>query len=58
MVAAWAAYNSWPGNAQRWKEASNGDTDLFVENISLGETRLYIDRLRENLAWYQKLYGK
>lgn len=58
MYAAWAAYNGGPGNAQHWKEASNGDIDLFVENISLGETRLYIDRLRENLAWYQKLYGK
>jgi soluble lytic murein transglycosylase len=58
MYAAWAAYNGGPGNAQKWKEASNGDTDLFVENISLGETRLYIDRLRENLAWYQRLYGK
>ena len=46
------------GQCARWKEASNGDTDLFVENISLGETRLYIDRLRENLAWYQQLYGQ
>ena len=58
MYAAWAAYNGGPGNAQRWKENSNGDTDLFVENISLSETRLYIDRLRENLAWYQRLYRK
>ena len=58
MYAAWAAYNGGPGNAQRWKEASNGDTDLFVENIPLAETRLYIDRLRENLDWYQKLYGQ
>ncbi len=58
MYAAWAAYNGGPGNAQSWKEAANGDTDLFVENISLSETRLYIDRLRENLAWYQRLYGQ
>ena len=58
MYAAWAAYNGGPGNAQRWKENSNGDTDLFVENISLGETRLYIDRLREYLDWYQRLYRK
>ena len=58
MYAAWAAYNGGPGNAQRWKENSNGDTDLFVENISLGETRLYIDRLRENLDWYQRLYSQ
>jgi soluble lytic murein transglycosylase len=58
MYAAWAAYNGGPGNAQRWKNAANGDIDLFVENISLSETRLYIDRLRENLAWYQRLYGK
>ncbi len=57
MFAAWAAYNGGPGNARRWKDASNGDVDLFVENISLGETRLYIDRLRENLAMYQRLYG-
>ncbi len=57
MFAAWAAYNGGPGNAQKWKDASNGDTDLFVEDISLGETRLYIERLRENLAWYQRLYG-
>ena len=58
MFAAWAAYNGGPGNARRWKDASNGDVDLFVENISLGETRLYIDRLRENLAMYQRLYGE
>jgi len=57
MFAAWAAYNGGPGNARRWKDASNGDVDLFVETISLGETRLYIDRLRENLAMYQRLYG-
>lgn len=58
LFAAWAAYNGGPGNARAWKDASNGDVDLFVENISLAETRLYIERLRENLAVYQKLYGQ
>ncbi len=58
MFAAWAAYNGGPGNAARWRDAAKGDVDLFVENISLAETRLYIERLRENLAMYQKLYGK
>lgn len=58
IIAAWAAYNGGPGNARAWKDAANGDVDLFVENISLAETRLYIERLRENLAMYQKLYGQ
>ncbi len=58
IIAAWAAYNGGPGNARAWKDSSNGDVDLFVENISLAETRLYIERLRENLAMYQKLYGQ
>ncbi|MBI5565136.1 MAG: transglycosylase SLT domain-containing protein, partial [Chloroflexi bacterium] len=58
IIAAWAAYNGGPGNARAWKDASHGDVDLFVENISLAETRLYIERLRENLAMYQKLYGQ
>jgi soluble lytic murein transglycosylase len=57
LIAAWAAYNGGPGNARRWRDAANGDVDLFVENISLAETRLYIERLRENLAIYQRLYA-
>ena len=58
IIAAWAAYNGGPGNAATWQKAANGDVDLFVENISLAETRLYIERLRENLAMYQRLYGQ
>ncbi len=58
LIAAWAAYNGGPGNAKGWRDAANGDVDLFVENISLSETRLYVERLRENLAMYQRLYGK
>jgi soluble lytic murein transglycosylase len=57
VIAAWAAYNGGPGNAKGWRDAANGDVDLFVENISLAETRLYIERLRENLAMYQRLYA-
>ena len=58
IIAAWAAYNGGPGNARAWKDAANGDVDLFVENIPISQTRDYIELLRENLAMYQRLYGK
>ena len=56
LIAAWAAYNGGPGNAAHWQQIAQGDVDLFVESISLAETRLYIERLRENLGMYQRLY--
>ena len=57
MYAALAGYNGGPGNAQRWREAAKGDPDLFLESITLDETRAYLLRIREHLAMYQKLYG-
>ncbi len=50
---ALAAYNSGPGNARRWESS---DDDLFVENISLRETRSYIERLYEHWHGYQRAY--
>jgi soluble lytic murein transglycosylase-like protein/TolA-binding protein len=54
---ALAAYNGGPGNADRW---SNGDVeidpDLFFDQITFTETRLYVELVLENLAWYQFVY--
>ncbi|HJW83936.1 MAG TPA: tetratricopeptide repeat protein, partial [Anaerolineae bacterium] len=58
MYAALAAYNGGPGNAARWRELANGDPDLFLEAITLNETRTYLIRIREHLAIYQLLYGE
>ncbi|HET7087107.1 MAG TPA: tetratricopeptide repeat protein [Anaerolineae bacterium] len=57
VYAALAGYNGGPGNAQRWRDAAKGDPDLFLETITLDETRAYLLRVREHLAIYQKLYG-
>ncbi len=55
--AALAGYNGGPFNAQRWLEQAGDDPDIFFETISFGETRSYLERIREHLAIYQALYG-
>jgi soluble lytic murein transglycosylase len=55
--AALAAYNGGPGNAQRWLERAGDDPDLFLEMITFGETRLYLQRILEHYAIYRALYG-
>lgn len=50
---ALAAYNGGPGNAQRW---SAPDDDLFVENVSLSETRSYLERIYQHWHAYERLY--
>lgn len=57
LDVALAAYNGGPGNAQRWLDAAGDDVDLFLELITLGETRLYLQRIREHYAVYATLYG-
>lgn len=54
---ALAAYNGGPFNAQRWLERSGEDRDLFLEQITFGETRLYVKRIQEHFAVYEALYG-
>ncbi|HRU95520.1 MAG TPA: lytic transglycosylase domain-containing protein, partial [Anaerolineae bacterium] len=57
LYPALAAYNGGPGNAARWWEAAGGDRDLFVELISLEETRTYITRIAQHFAYYRWLYA-
>ena len=58
LFAALAAYNGGPGNAARWLElAGDGDEDLFVESISIAETRRYVEKVYEHYAMYRALYG-
>ncbi|MGD9030142.1 MAG: tetratricopeptide repeat protein, partial [Anaerolineae bacterium] len=56
--AALAGYNGGPGNAQRWLERAGDDPDLFLETITFGETRLYLQRILEHYAIYRSLYGE
>ena len=58
LDAALAGYNGGPFNAQRWLERADDDPDLFLELIAFGETRLYLQRVREHLAVYRALYGR
>jgi soluble lytic murein transglycosylase len=56
QYAALAAYNAGPGNTATWIERSGGDLDLFVESISLGEPKLYVQRVYEHYEIYRLLY--
>ncbi len=50
-----AAYNSGPGNLQRWQSEVNYNDDplLFIASIPVRETRLFIERVMTNLWIYQ-----
>ena len=58
--SAWialAAYNGGPGNAARWADGGAAtDPDLFFERVDFRETRLYLQLVLENYAWYQYVY--
>ncbi|HVO68722.1 MAG TPA: tetratricopeptide repeat protein [Aggregatilineaceae bacterium] len=54
---ALAGYNGGPGNAAQWLGIAGPDLDLFVQTISLDETRTYIRRIYEQYSIYRTLYG-
>ncbi|MGN6256748.1 MAG: lytic transglycosylase domain-containing protein [Solirubrobacterales bacterium] len=52
-VAALAAYNAGPGNADKW-----GGADLRVEDIPFPETRAYVEEVLEKQREYRQKYAK
>jgi len=58
VYAALAGYNAGPGNARIWLDSvATADDDLFVEEITLSEPRLYVRRVLANYAAYNRLYS-
>jgi soluble lytic murein transglycosylase len=57
LAEALAAYNAGPGSASSWARAAATDDDLFLEQVSFGQTRAYVELVTENLAAYDALYG-
>src|SRR5690606_6778287 len=54
VMAALAAYNAGPGSAQRWlREQRLPGAEGFMATIDYAETRLYVERVLENYAWYR-----
>lgn len=53
---ALAAYNAGPGSALRWRDATDGDVDRFLEEIDFAQTRAYLQLVLENLARYRQAY--
>lgn len=55
---ALVGYNAGPGNARHWLEqAATEDDDLYVEEISLSEPKLYVRRVLAHYDIYRRLYG-
>ncbi len=53
VVAALAAYNAGPGNADKW-----GGSGLKLGDIPFPETRAYVEEVLEKQAEYRHKYGK
>lgn len=58
LFLAIAAYNGGAGNVQRWNRNNpRGDDDLFVEEIGLSETHLFVKTVYQNYELYKSTYG-
>jgi len=58
MMAALAAYNAGPGNAEIWFNLAKQDSDLFLEIIRYEETRNYLTQISEFNGIYSRLYER
>lgn len=57
LPLALAAYNAGPGNASRWMDdfpMEPGDPELFIEQITLVETRRYVKLVLANTQLYER----
>lgn len=57
VYAALAGYNAGPGRAQQWLQIAGNDPDLFMSNISISSTQLYVQLIYRNYNIYRALYG-
>ncbi len=56
LEEALAAYNAGVARADAWGRGDSWDPAQFVENISITETREYVQAVLRNVAVYRKLY--
>lgn len=60
LFLAAAAYNAGPGNLARWRRELSDITDplLFIESLSFGETRDYVEKVMANFWIYRLRLGQ
>jgi len=58
FTRALAAYNAGPNRVGSWSTDGDDDPELFVERISIPETRDYVRIVQRNVALYRALYGE
>ena len=60
LIFALAAYNAGPGTLRRWLRELDGVEDplLFIESMSAGETRKYVQKVMANMWVYRDKFGQ
>jgi len=58
MMLALLAYNGGPNRVRRWRSATNLPADLFMETVSIFETRDYGRKVLSGAKVYEELYYK
>ena len=57
LELALAGYNGGPYRVKRlWREAGNGETDRFLEGLSIEESKIYVKRILVLSDSYRRLY--
>jgi soluble lytic murein transglycosylase len=56
-VMATAGYNAGPSRAKRWLAPHSLEGAIYAETIPFDETRVYVQRVMENMYMYKKQAG-